>query len=207
MPEHGPQEDPAREDLSRCLAACYYEPDADFTEDRLFESMLEAARRIDPQLADSARKLGSAFAAENLEALSADYTRLFLDPVRPLAGAHGSFWLGEETTLALLELYGEAGFEFEEDSDAPPDHITLELEFLYVLTLKQNEARVAGYDEVVAAWELLRGMLLREHLGAWIGRFAAAVKSGAQTAFYRELADLTERFVRMETQASKPAPH
>jgi TorA maturation chaperone TorD len=50
-------------------------------------------------------------------------------------------------------------------------------------------------------------MLLREHLGAWIGRFAAAVKSGAQTAFYRELADLTERFVRMETQASQPAPH
>ena len=35
-------------------------------------------------------------------------------------------------------------------------------------------------------------------MGAWIGSFAAAVKSGAETAFYRELAEFTEKFVRME---------
>ena len=33
----------------------------------------------------------------------------------------------------------------------------------------------------------------------------AAVKAGAQTAFYRDLAELTERFIRME--AALPAPH
>jgi TorA maturation chaperone TorD len=36
------------------------------------------------------------------------------------------------------------------------------------------------------------------HLGAWVAPFAAAVAAHAQTAFYRELAALTERFVRME---------
>jgi TorA maturation chaperone TorD len=213
MPEQDMERATAREDLCRFLSACYYEPDAEFEEERLFESMLEAARRIDPELAESARKLGEAFAAHDLQALVIDYTRLFLGPVQPLARPCGSQWLSgeatvaQDTTMALLELYQEAGFEVDETFQELPDHVAVELEFLYLLTLKRNEAERAGYAEVVAAWELLRGMLLREHLGAWVGRFAAAVKSGAQTGFYRQLADLTERFVRMEMESSKPTPH
>ena len=42
-----------------------------------------------------------------------------------------------------------------------------------------------------------------EHLNTWIGVFAAALKSGAETAFYRELAELTERFVRMEADLQR----
>jgi len=213
MPEHDLEKATAREDLCRFLSACYYEPDAEFAEERLFESMLEAARRIDPGLAESARKLGEAFTAQDLQTLLLDYTRLFLGPVQPLARPYGSYWLSgeatlmQDTTMSLLELYQEAGFEMDEEFHELPDHVAVELEFLYLLTFKRNEAQRAGFTEVTAAWELLRGMLLREHLGAWIGRFAASVKSGAQTAFYRELADMTERFVHMETQASKPAPH
>ena len=50
--------------------------------------------------------------------------------------------------------------------------------------------------------ELLRHRYLRfldEHLGRWVRPFTAAVSSGAQSAFYRELAELTDRFVRMES--------
>ena len=205
MAEFDAEKATAREDLCRFLSACYYEPDPAFAEERLFESMLEAARRISPELADSARKLGEAFAAQDTQTLLLDYTRLFLGPGQPLARPYGSYWLSgeatlmQESTMALMALYREAGFEVDEEIHEAPDHVALELEFLYLLIFKRNEAQRAGYAEVLAAWQHLHGLFLGENLGAWIGRFTAAVRAGAQTAFYRELADLTERFVGLET--------
>ncbi len=102
----------------------------------------------------------------------------------------------------MLALYQEGGFEIDEEMPEAPDHVALELEFLYRLTAKQNEARQSGWDaEVLKAWQHLQGLFLGNHLGAWIGRFTAAVKAGARTPFYRELAELTERFVRIESAA------
>lgn len=194
----------AREDLCRYLAACYYEPSADFSEERLFDSMLAAAIAIDPELAESARRLGAAFAAQDLQALLLDYTRLFLGPPSPLAAPYGSMWLSgegavmQESTIALEGLYGEAGFEIDEELGDMPDHVAVELEFLYLLTFKRNEARRAGEEVAIAGWDQLHDLFLSGHLGAWIAPFTQAVKANAGTAFYRELADLTVGFVRME---------
>lgn len=198
-----PDQATAREDLCRFLAACYYEPAADFTEERLFDSMAEAARKIDPGLADIAGRLGADFVAQDLQTLLVDYTRLFLGPVAPLARPHGSFWLSGETTLMqestveVQQLYQEGGFDLDDELREVPDHIAVELEFLYLLIFKQNEAAQSGQDEVFAAWAHLQDMFLQRHLGAWVGRFAAATRQGAETAFYRDLAELTERFVLM----------
>jgi TorA maturation chaperone TorD len=197
--------------LCRFLAACYYEPDDAFAEEHLFESMLAAAGRIDAELAACARRLGEAFAAQELQTLLVDYTKLFLGPPEALAKPYGSCWLSgeaglmQDSTMLVLALYHEAGFEIDEEFMEVPDHVAVELEFLYLLTFRQNEAHRAGLAEVSAAWEQLQDVFLREHLGKSIGPFAAAVKQHAETAFYRELAQLTERFVRMEM--SLPAPH
>ncbi|MEO8654405.1 MAG: molecular chaperone TorD family protein, partial [Ramlibacter sp.] len=195
MAEFDPDKATARQDLCRLLAACYYEPDTDLVEMGVFEDMIAAARRLDPTLAESARKLAEAFAGHDLKSLSADYQRLFGGPGQPLVPPQGSHWVGsepsdaQESTAALLALYQEGGFEIEEEMTQAPDHVALQLEFLYRLTAKQNEARQADWDEeVLKAWQHLQRMFLGSHLGAWVGRFAAAVKGGAQTPFYRELA-------------------
>jgi TorA maturation chaperone TorD len=204
MPEHDLEKASAPEDLCRFLAACYYEPDAAFAEERLFDSMLAAASRIDPVLAELARKLGEDFAAQDLQTLLVDYTRLFMGPPQPLARPHGAFWLTGETTLmqdatmAVLDLYQEGGFDLDEEFREVPDHVAVELEFLYLLIFRRNEAQRVGTADDLSAAERLQHRFLRQHLGAWIGPFAAAVKTGAETPFYRDLAELTERFVRME---------
>jgi putative dimethyl sulfoxide reductase chaperone len=204
MPEFDPDKANARADFCRFLSACYYEPDAAFAEERLFESMLDAARRIDPAFAQLARKLGEDFVAQDLQTLLVDYTRLFLGPMQTLATPHGSFWLSGETTLMqdstmeVLGLYHQAGFELDEEFRETPDHVAVELEFLYLLTFRQAEAHRAGLSDVLLDWQQLERLFLERHLGMWIGSFAAAVKAGAETAFYRDLAELTERFVRME---------
>ena len=204
MSEYDPDQASARADLCRFLSACYYEPGPEFTEEKLFDSLLVAATRVDPDLADHARRLGDAFAAQDLQTLLVDYTRLFLGPVQALAKPYGAFWLSGPTAqvpnpaTAVLDLYSAGGFEIDDGFTELPDHVAVELEFLYLLTFTKNQANQAGKVNEVSATELLQRRFLGEHLGAWIGPFAAAVKSGAKTTFYRELAEFTERFVRME---------
>jgi len=211
MPHYDLEKGTARENLCRFLAACYYQPGPEFSEEKVFGSMLDAATRIHPDLAAHARRLGEEFSAEDPESLLVDYTRLFLGPGPIVAKPYGSVWLdGENTlmgdsTMAVQELYHEGGFEMDEDFRELPDHIAAELEFLYLLIYRENEGHRNGEPEAVKTAAGLRRRFLDEQLGRWIGPFTAAVKAGAQSGFYRELAELTDRFVKMEASEDKAA--
>ena len=199
MPENDPIQAAARADFCRFLAACYYEPAPEFAQEKLFDSMAAAGEPIGVEFDAGARRLGMAFAAEGMEGLLIDYTRLFLGPVGARANPYGSVWLGpdglamQDSTMAVVGLYEEGGFELSEDFRDLPDHVAAELEFLYLLLFREGRA---GAREAAA----LKRRLLGEHLGRWIGPFTEAVKAGAQCAFYRELAELTNRFVAMEAR-------
>ena len=198
----------ARADLARFLSACFYEPDAAFAEERLFESMAEAAGRVDADLAAQAKRLGEAFAAEGVDALLVEYTRLFLGPVSPHAAPYGSAWLQpggslmQESTEAVQALYQEGGFDVDDDVHELPDHVAVELEFLYALEFALERSRRENDAAERGRIEDLRRRFLGVHLGAWIEPFAARVESGSQSVFYRELAALARRFVEMELRAA-----
>lgn len=214
MPENSPDSASAasaREDLCRFLSACYYEPASEFAEEALFDSMLAAASRIDPELADYARKLGEAFVSQDVQTLLVDYTRLFLGPAQALAKPYGSSWLGDQTalmqdsTMAVLELYEQGGFNMVDEFRDLPDHVAVELEFLYLLIFTQNQARRSANVNDLVAVKALQRRFLGEHLGAWISSFTEAIQSGAQTEFYRVLAAFTERFVKMQMSSLNDA--
>jgi len=208
MSDYDPDEATARQDLCRFLSACYYEPAPEFSEERLFDSIVIAAARLHPELAATARRLREAFEAQDLQTLLVDYTRLFLGPIDALAKPYGSCWLPAQAPTednpppVVLAIYNEGGFDIDDEFQELPDHIAVELEFLYLLAFTQNQARQAGDNEALANSEHLQKRFLDEHLGAWIGPFTAAVKSGARTAFYRELAALTARFVSLQSSVS-----
>ncbi|MBI2318386.1 MAG: molecular chaperone TorD family protein [Betaproteobacteria bacterium] len=207
MPHY--ERDTARENLCRFLAACYYEPGPEFAEEKVFDSMIEAATRIDADLAAHARRLGEHFAREGPETLLLDYTRLFLGPTDIIAKPYGSVWLeGQNTlmgdsTMAVQELYREGGFEISEEFRELPDHVAAELEFLYLLIFRENEAHRNNEPEMLEAKADLRRRFLGQHLGRWVGPFTAALRDGAQSGFYRELAGLTKRFVDLEAGKDK----
>jgi TorA maturation chaperone TorD len=119
MSDYAPNEVAARADLCRFLSACYYEPAAEFAEENLFASMLIAAQQVNPDLAEQASRLGDAFAAQDLQTLLVDYTRLFLGPIQALAKPYGSSWMSmpaptdELQPLAVLDLYSEGGFDID----------------------------------------------------------------------------------------------
>ena len=197
----------ARENLGRLLAACYYQPGPEFAEEKVFYSMVEAAVRIHPELVATAQRLGADHAAAGQDILLLDYTRLFLGPNQIIAKPYGSVWLEGgntvmgESTMAALKLYEEGGFDISEEFREVPDHIAVELEFLYLLIYRENEAHRNSELEARQAKTALRKRFLDAHLGRWIGPFTSAVTAGAQTSYYRQLAALTSRFVDMEADS------
>jgi TorA maturation chaperone TorD len=208
MPPYDLERGFARETLCRLLAACYYEPAPEFGEERVFETLQSAASAIDPELESHARVMGREFAARGPDDLLVDYTRLFLGPSQVMAKPYGSAWLDTlalmmgDSTLAVAELYREGGFELSEAFHELPDHIAAELEFLYLLIFRENRARRDGDAETLQATVALKRRFLDEHLGRWVGPFAAAARAGAETDFYRALADLTDAFVREQADGA-----
>jgi TorA maturation chaperone TorD len=193
----------ARADFCRLLAACYYQPDPAFVEERMFVSMAAAGAQLGSEFAGDARALGEAFDHEDRQALLVDYTHLFVGPGEKLASPYESSWRGRDgasPVLPVLSMYQEGGFDVAEDFLDLPDHVAAELEFLYLTIFRAAQAALAGDLDALAKWEGLERRFLALHLGAWVTPFAQATRACAACAFYRTLADATERFVAAERQ-------
>jgi TorA maturation chaperone TorD len=74
----------------------------------------------------------------------------------------------------------------------------VELEFLYLLVFRENEARRLGDAAALATALALQHRFLAQHIGRWVQAFGTAIRENAQTAFYRDLAALTEQVVMRE---------
>ena len=199
----------ARENLCRLLAACYYQPGPEFSEEKVFDAMQDAAARILPELAAIAQHLHADFAKQSEEDLLLDYTRLFLGPNHIIAKPYGSIWLegGNSvmgaSTMAVLELYREGGFDMREEFREAPDHIAVELEFLYLLIFRENEAQRGGDLTAYREKAALRAQFLNEHLGRWVEPFTKAMTEGAHSGYYRRIGELTRAFVNSELAESQ----
>jgi nitrate reductase assembly molybdenum cofactor insertion protein NarJ len=74
--------------------------------------------------------------------------------------------------------YRAFGFQVGGEQRERPDHLATELEFLYVLSLKEAYAAERGIDEHVEVCVEARRAFLRDHLGRWIGLFAQSASRG-----------------------------
>lgn len=201
MPNQAFDRAAALADMSRLLAACYYEPGPEFNEERLFDAMIDAAQRVETPLAEKASLLKTAFEADSQQDLLVDYAHLFLGPVGLLALPYESAWLEKQgvpsadATQALLDLFADGGFEVDPEFHDLPDHIAVELEFLYTTFFRTAAALRDGDQPAINELTDLRQRLVDLHLGRWFPDFHVAVNAGAQCRFYRELADLTAQFI------------
>ncbi len=194
----------ARANTYRLLSALYYEPEPAFLEEDVFSQLQNALSTLDASLAADAAALGAGFRDADPAALTLDYTRLFLGPFGIEAKPYGSVYLDGESTVmgpstqATLALYGKSGFQVDAAFLEMPDHIAVELEFLYLLN-----HRLAQNGDTEAAE--LKAAFLSTCLGRWVDPFTRAVEQGAQTDFYRQLARLTRNLVRSDLQSQTRA--
>jgi TorA maturation chaperone TorD len=97
--------------------------------------------------------------------------------------------------------------KFYEDEDLEmvikdaPDHIAMELEFMYYLVAKQIQAANEGNLHNILLYKQKQKTFLCSHLARWLPEFTENVQENAQTEFYRKLAQLTEMFVKRDSDA------
>lgn len=204
--------DAVRSDCYRLLSACFYPPDRRrLIEDRVGLELAERLRELHPgaDVAWNAAALlhQDLFARSELELeLETDHAALFVGPFALKAAPYGSVYLEGgrrlmgDTTLAARAAYAAAGLTV--TLHEPPDHIAIELEFMHFLATRAAEAAHAGDAETAARLANDRWRFLDEHLGAWAPDFCAAVERGAETGFYRALAECLRAFVDAETRES-----
>ena len=144
-----------------------------------------------------------------LEELAVEYTRLFLGPGPHISphesvqredadGPKGRLW--GEATVAVKKFVEGAGFSYREAYKGMPDHIGVELEFMQFVTAREAEAWEQADEDSARRCRAMEKRFLQDHLLRWVPPFCRKIMAGAELDFYREMAALTDRFMRFEDE-------
>ncbi len=191
----------------KVLADCYHLPDPSLWE--ALGSLLGFLTNKQSRFASHIQSMLAAADGEaGLQALTVDFSKLFVGPFSLLAPPYGSVYLENEkrvmgeSTASAGEYYAREGLAMADRFQEAPDHIAAELEFLHFLYAKELAAMAEGDRTTSRRYFAQRQEFLREHLGQWVSPFAAAVKQEAGTSFYKHLASLTEMFLAEDMRSS-----
>jgi len=140
----------------------------------------------------------------DIDSLTVDYSKLFVGPYELLAPPYGSVYLEDksrvmgESTVDVGKRYSEEGLNI--SLKEAPDHIAIELEFMYFLIFKEVESiRISDFG-TAAVYREKQKAFLENHLGMWVSDFVHWVETNAQTTFYRILGSITKSFMRTELE-------
>ena len=181
-------------DCYKLLAACFYEPDKNMLiEEKVCENLLILLAQQAPDACEAARDMARALSETEQEQLSIDYAALFVGPFELLAAPYGSVYMESgrrvmgESTQGVLQMYQDAGLNVEVKE--PPDHIVIELEFLYYLANREAAAMCDGREDDAARYREQQLVFFSKYLQPWVYGFCNAIRSGTANQYYRALAD------------------
>ena len=181
-----------RADNYKFLSDCYYLPD---------EGLMQKVVDVGQTNRCFAELPCNVPPSVELDLLIVDFSSLFVGPYKLLAPPYGSVYLEDgkfmgDSTIDVRNCYESEGLDIA-IKDAP-DHITMELEFMYYLIAKQIEVIKDSNLQDVQSCLQKQSSFLQTHLIRWLPKFVANVQQNAQTEFYRRLAQLTWEFVQKD---------
>jgi TorA maturation chaperone TorD len=146
---------------------------------------------------------------ELLEDLAVEYARLFLGPgkhISPHESVHhkmegvqsGQLW--GELTAEVKKIIESSGLEYKTEYTGLPDHISVELEFMQQVILREELAGQDNDKETAQLCQENEKKFVDEHLFRWVPDFCGKVIEAADLPFYREMARLTRSFIEFEKQ-------
>jgi TorA maturation chaperone TorD len=197
--------------LYRLLARTLRRPDADTLARMRGEDLAEtpgALERLDApdELRGTAAELLDALAAASPVELAREYDQSF-EPwgaaaCLPNETAHAPE-TPQEGLVRTFELADVAGFyrafgvEVSPASERP-DHVAVELEFMHLLAVKQLAAEQGALAEQARICQEAASAFLRDHLGRWCPKLAAALAERAESRVYRLAGELLQGFVAFD---------
>lgn len=130
--------------------------------------------------------------------LKVEYNRLFVGPMPPVCPPYESYYdenlpkeglgtLMGPTSEAMANALDNEGLELTLDYAELPDHMAIELEFMYYLLSKAN-----AKDQDAELYRQKADTFLKEHLSQWLPEFGAMVSRESHHPFYRGIGLLLE---------------
>jgi TorA maturation chaperone TorD len=206
----------------QALALGFREPTAAYlaalTGGELVEGLREAVAWLGPDVAlyepalTALAASGSAAAQTDpdaaLAALAVEHARLFTGPGRPAVPCYATQYLepGDDRPARLngaaaayaAAAYAAAGVAAVDAQPELPDHIAVELEFLFHLCRSEEAAWERDARDDALALRRSLDAFLREHAARFSSEFAAAVHAASPAQLYGALADLLAAHVVAE---------
>ncbi len=189
-----------RGDCFKLLAACFYEPDRTlFIDEQVGEKLGLLFDNQSPDGAGAARQMQKATEELGQEKMSVDHAALFVGPFELLAAPYGSVYIEKnrmvmgESSINAARYYQEADLLV--DIKEPPDHIVIELEFMYYLCSKESSAALSGHYDKVTDLREMQARFYHCAMKPWVGKFCDAIRAGTDNVFYKNLAECLDSFL------------
>ena len=121
--------------------------------------------------------------------LAVEYTRLFINatpkvPCPPYESMYRENVIMGDSTLDVMDSFSRAGLKVAGNFRDLPDHVAVELEFLYYL---MN----SGHSEEHISF-------MKEHFSTWVSKFCQDVEKNDRIGFYRHAAMILREFINNE---------
>ena len=144
-----------------------------------------------------------------LEDLAVEYCRLFLGPdkhISPHESVHhqrddgdwGTHW--GASTVDVKKFIETAGLEYKQEYTGMPDHISAELDFMKEAAEREAQALEENDWEGALYCQKMEKKFISDHLIKWIPAFCDKIISQAEISFYGDLADVTKKFIELESE-------
>ncbi|MCG8046227.1 MAG: molecular chaperone TorD family protein [Candidatus Thiodiazotropha endolucinida] len=169
--------------------------------------------RLTGAFSDMELEMGGSFYSEPVstitDQLALEFSRLFIGPGRHISahesiftevdGDSGGLWGAR--TVEVKKFIETTGLDYASQFMGLPDHISVELEFMQKLADWEADKWIE-MDRISAEYCLsIQRMFLQQHILGWIPKFCDAVIAQADIPFYRELAELTKNFLKLEERS------
>ena len=146
---------------------------------------------------------------ELLQDLAVEYAHLFVGPGKHISphesvhhkrddGQYGQLW--GPSTAEVKNFIESSGLEYQPVYTGLPDHISVELEFMQHVVMREEQAWKDDDKETALLCQENGKKFVDEHLFRWIPKFCEEVITEADLPFYREMARLTKTFIEFEKQ-------
>ena len=141
-----------------------------------------------------------------IDDIRADYLSIF-DTGRKIS-PYETEYIGEKVTRKPFELadiagfYSAFGFDVKEDirNKESLDHISIELEFMAILTWKEEYARERSQDENLRIVQDARMKFLKEHLAKWGFFYCRQICGLSENDFFKSLAEILQLVLTLECE-------
>jgi TorA maturation chaperone TorD len=190
----------ARQQVYQNLAGCFQIPDN--TLFFLVDQLADSLEILESRAGDPVTKMRAESAvSSDFHLLTTEFSRLFVGPFTLPAPPYGSVYIEKmrktmgDSTMDVLKRYQTAGVDLADDFREVPDHVTAELEFMYLLIYKEIEEIQSDHPEMVHQMLVHQISFLEDHLNYWIPEFADLVMTHASKPFYRHLAEAAKFFI------------